>query len=120
MNAIETAIEFFGIQDASPELVEVADWGCAVHIRDMHGDEVEHVGRLRGDKKPLMPWLLKYSVCDAGGKDLFATIADAEKACKKSAKGLNVLIEAINRRNGFAGDLEGNSQGGASGDSRSD
>lgn len=118
MREIKTADEFFALASPPVEPVEIDEWDCTLYIRDLSGMEAEHIGRLRADNKPVLAWLLKYSVCDANGKDLFATIASAESACKKSAKGLNGLIEAINRRN-WLGGSPGNSPGSPSEDSPS-
>lgn len=88
--------------DLAVEAVEVPEWGCTVHVRQMSGDEaVRYYQAIRGDvidPAAARNALLAICLCDEGGARIFAD-GDAAHLGRKSAAVIGRLHDVAVRVN---------------------
>lgn len=131
MGKLLTAEEIFAADDLTTEIVEVPEWGGAVKVKALRGDERERYeasnGYVKGDrwvpKGNAAARLVSISVVDDKGQRVFSD-DDVVKLGRKSAAGLRRVVQVAQRLAGLTDadmeELEGNSGSGQSESSTSD
>ena len=96
--------DILNAQDLPTEMVDVPEWGGAVTVRGLNGQEREELDRMlfsRTGKKPnTKAALVALSAVDEQGERLF-TLEDVEALSLKSGAALDRVFEAAQRLSGL-------------------
>ena len=87
--------------DVNYEILDVPEWGGAVRLRTLTGDQAaEFMEMKEEDKREVMPKILSLAVVDANGDRVF-TDSDLQAIMHKSMRPLMRVLKLVNKMNGF-------------------
>lgn len=105
-----SAAAILDADDLARDVVDVPEWGGAVHVRELSlGERMKLAELAQGSPDTVACWLIAVAAVTSAGEPLFDPAdvdATAEKLKRKQAAPINRISSAIMRLSGFGGDAE--------------